>query len=204
MRAIGLLFAATATLFASSAEARGTHFFAEVGAGWAAPVASDLDGGLLLQTGLGAGGKWRGFPPRFYALAGARFAWFEGSALQAPTGRTASAEVSDTEVFGGLRVVLPAGSVLRVYLESDVGAAHRSERLDRGPDDPALASADWSPYFGLAGALMARYHERASVGVRVSYTWALLDSVRLTRAAGLLLEDEGERAAIALTHTWHF
>ena len=194
-------------LFFSSAPAfareRGTHLFAEVGGGYSAPVASDLDGGLALGAALGVGGKWRGFPPRFYLLGGTRWASYSGVAVQTPTGRAYDLDVSDAELYGGLRVLVPAGWILRVSLEGDLGTALHDETVWRG-SDPPLVHSEWAPLFALSGGIQARWHRRASVGLRVTYSWHFLDPDRVTRAAGTGVDDEGARTAIELTHTWHF
>lgn len=185
------------------ARGRGTHLFAEVGGGYAVPVASDLGGGLSLGAAVGVGGKWRGFPPRFYVLAGTRWASFSGQAYQVPTGRTSSIDVSDMELYGGLRAVIPAGWILRIVLEGDFGTNLHDETVLRH-GDPPLVHSQWAPLFGLAAGLQARWHRRASAGLRLSYGWRFLDESRVTRAAGIGVDDEGARTAIEITHTWHF
>ncbi len=175
---------------------------AEVGGGVAVPASEDLGSGMGLHAALGVGGKWRGFPPRFYVLFGTRWASFAGEVVQTPTGRGASADVSDTELFGGLRMVVPAGWILRVVFEGDLGTNFHQELVVR--EEGPLVHEQWAPLWAIAGGLQARYHRRASAGLRLSHSWRGLDPTRATRAAGWTLDDEGTRTAIELTHTWHF
>jgi len=188
---------------AALAQRHGTHLFAEVGGGYSVPVASDLDGGLALGGAFGIGGKWRGFPPRFYVLGGTRWASFSGESVQTPTGRVSTLDVADTALYGGLRILVPAGWILRLVFEGDLGTSLHDETLRRA-GDPVLVHSQWAEFFALSGGLQARWHRRASVGLRVTYGWAILDSERVTRAAGNGIEDEGARTSIEITHTWHF
>jgi hypothetical protein len=188
---------------AAQAQHRGTHLIAEVGGGYSVPVASDLDGGLSLAATLGVGGKWKGFPPRFYLAFGTRWASYSGVAVQSPTGRASRLDVSDVELYGGLRVLIPAGWILLVTMEGDFGTNLHDETVRR-TGDPSLVHSEWAPLFSLSGGLQARWHRRASLGLRATYSWRFLDPDRVTRAAGTGIDDEGARTSIELTHTWHF
>lgn len=175
---------------------------AEVGGGVAVPDSEVLGSGMGLGASFGVGGKWRAFPPRFYLLLGTRWTTSSGEALQVPTGRVANATVSDTGLHGGLRVVMPAGWILRLSFEVDLGTNLHEEILSR-PEGP-LVHEGWTSLLAVAGGLQARYHRRASAGLRLSRSWRGLDASRVTRAAGWTLDDEGASTSVEITHAWHF
>ena len=170
----------------------GTHFLAELEGG----VLLTGDAGPALRASLGAGGKWKGFPARFYGIG-----QFGVSSYTASSPAHAGSESGAFQDLAlGLRVVLPLVSELRVFVEGLVGASLASARYM----EPGLSTLHAREWLGLAlfsGGLQYRVWYELSVGVRVSLALNPSGLVGVARDAGV---HDGGRLALTGGLTWHF
>jgi len=138
---------------------RGTHFLLQATAGFSCDESMGLGYGLLL----GAGGKLRGFPPRFYLLfEGARQTHDQGGV---GTTGTLTSNFTGTDVAGGLRILMPIAGPLRIYGDVLVGGTYGEFGLQRG-DGTLRESQRWSPLVDLAAGIDFRFHRNLSAGLR--------------------------------------
>jgi hypothetical protein len=138
---------------------RGTHFLVQATTGFSCDESMGLGYGVLL----GAGGKLRGLPPRFYLLfEAARASHDRGT--DGSTG-TLTSTFTGTDVAGGLRVLMPIAGPLRIYGDVLVGGTYGEFGLSR-PDADPRASQRWSPLVDLAAGMDFRFHRNFSAGLR--------------------------------------
>lgn len=196
-----LLLAALLCPAAAAAGPAGTHLFAEANLGLGiAPVtylAPDFAWGGLV----GIGGKFAGFPLRFYAVAGAEAVDFGGEGVHPQTGSAFQAERWYVDIFGGLRLLLPIFDEIRTYVDLLGGATYIDGTVDRA-DGPSIAKQDWYAQFTLGWGLQYRWHENASTGIRAEAMFGGQDAELLDTYAG---QGEGGsvRFSVLVTQTWH-
>ncbi len=142
-----------------AAARRGTHFLVQATTGFSCDSSMDLGYSLLL----GAGGKLRGFPPRFYLLFEASRATHDRE-IQSNAG-TLSSSFTGTDVAGGLRILMPVAGPLRLYGDVLVGGTYGEFGLARGDGTPR-ESQRWSPLVDLAAGMDFRIHRNFSAGLR--------------------------------------
>ena len=175
---------------------RGTHYLAE------------LDGGALLtgQSGpafraaLGVGGKWKGFPLRFYLIG-----QFGASsyAAEAPAGLATAAATEQgayEDLALGPRVVVPIYGPLRLYVEGVFGASLASARHIE-PGRPELYARQWLTLAIVSAALQWRVLYPLSLGVRFSAAFNEDGLPGVARYAGV---HDAARLALTGGVTWHF
>ncbi len=108
-----LVLAATLAL-APPAQARGTHYLLEVGGGGGV---TDLQAaGAFWDVSLGYGGKFRGFPIRFYFMLN-----YSGVAIAAE-GNGFARQTEDQALLGGPRLYIPLARNMRLYGQALFGA----------------------------------------------------------------------------------
>jgi hypothetical protein len=143
----------------ATAAHRGTHFLIQATTGFSCDESMGLGYGVLL----GAGGKLRGFPPRFYLLFEAARASHDRESVGS-TG-TLSSSFTGTDVAGGLRVLMPIAGPLRLYGDVLVGGTYGEFGLARADGTPR-ESQRWSPLVDLAAGMDFRFHRNFSAGLR--------------------------------------
>jgi hypothetical protein len=195
--------AACALAFAPEAAAgeAGTHLIAELNLGLGiAP--SDYLGPNFAYGGLfGVGGKFRDFPLRFYFVTGADSVNFEGDGTNPNTGTGYTAERTYVDIFGGLRLLMPIYSQIRVYLDILGGAGYIDGTVTRA-DGPSIGKQDWYAEFIGALGLQYRWHEYASTGIRAEVLFGGQEAEVLDTYAGEG-EGGGVRFTVLVTQTWH-
>lgn len=183
--------------------AEGTHFLVELHGGLAGSSADYLDLGFSFGGTVGIGGKFRGFPPRFYAVGSYRSSFFTGEGQHYATGRHWDAWEADHELTAGVRVVFPLWSqIFRLFVEVRGGTLGHSATLDR-PGERTLQESSWGGVFVLASGLQARWHPNAALGLMVEWAATDRDLDVVTTAAGYHGESD-ERTALYLSNTWFF
>jgi hypothetical protein len=138
---------------------RGTHFLVQATAGFSCDESMGLGYGLLL----GAGGKLRGFPPRFYLLFEAARGTHDREG--GGTTGTLTSTFTGTDVAGGLRILMPIAGPLRLYGDVLVGGTYGEFGLERA-DGTLRESQRWSPLVDLAAGVDFRFHRNLSAGLR--------------------------------------
>jgi hypothetical protein len=146
----------------ATAARRGTHFLIQATTGFSCDESMGLGYGLLL----GAGGKLRGFPPRFYLL----FETSRATHDRETYGNTGSltSSFTGTDVAGGLRVLMPIAGPLRLYGDVLAGGTYGEFGLSR-PDGTQRESQRWSPLVDLAAGVDVRFHRNVSAGLRFKF-----------------------------------
>jgi hypothetical protein len=196
----GLAFAAIAAACcacATRAQARGTHFIAELDAG----ALLSGDGGPAASLSVGAGGKLRGFAPRFYLLGTFGCSEYEA----APAADVATWSGNETGTFSDLalgpRVYLPIIGRLRWFGEGLIGASYASATYVE-PGLPApLAAGEWLLLGVVATGLQWRFTSAFALGARVAFAFNEAGLTGVSRIAGA---HDGARTSVMLGATWHF
>ena len=112
-------------LLSTTARAGGTHFLVEPYSGMVFNQGLDRENALGLESGavLAVGGKLKGFPPRFYLYFRASQTYFGKDDVRVESHETnGCVQRSYTAVLGGLRVVIPIWSDLRLNVEIGGGS----------------------------------------------------------------------------------
>lgn len=147
---------------------RGTHFVVEAGAGAAFGTGfPENGGGYALRTTVGWGGKIKGFPPRFYLIASARFAQLDARVERGSMVSEIGREVLDASA--GIRVLLPIRR-LRILGEVTLGGATLTStaRLNGGLERFETDDSSFAVY--LAAGLQYRLHRNLSIGVLAEWS----------------------------------
>jgi hypothetical protein len=145
--------------------AEGTHFLLELHGGLSGSSADYLDLGWSFGGTVGIGGKFRGFPPRFYAVGSYRSSFYTGEGDHFATGVPYDAWEADHELTAGLRVVFPLWSqIFRLFGELRGGSLGHTATLDRA-GERSLQESSWGGVFVLATGLQARWHPNAAFGL---------------------------------------
>ncbi|MEM9194613.1 MAG: hypothetical protein AAGF12_35875 [Myxococcota bacterium] len=171
----------------------GTHFIAEQQLGIAA--GDDLD--LAMAGILGVGGKLRGFPLRFYAIAEFSFS-FAGS-----EGLLATGPYEDSRsYFGmglGLRTYIPVFGPLRLHFDLVGGAALSTASLEGF--NLGTEGEEWYAMAALAAGVQFRMFRLLSVGLRVRYQFTDDPLSEFRESLGL---STSSPVQVLGGTTWHF
>jgi hypothetical protein len=143
----------------ATAARRGTHFLVQATTGFSCDESMGLGYSLLL----GAGGKLRGFPPRFYLIFETARATHDRESTG--SGGTLTSSFTGTDVAGGLRVLMPVAGPLRLYADVLVGGTYGEFAVARGDGTPREAQR-WTPLVDLAAGMDFRVHRNFSAGLR--------------------------------------
>ncbi len=173
MLGFAILFVIAFAAMPDKAAAGGTHFLVEPYSGLIFNQGLNLEDAVGLESGafLAVGGKFTGFPPRFYLYMKTSFANFGSEDLFiASRDATACVERSYTKVTGGLRIIVPVYWRLRVQLELGGGQMFsRNRYAESGRDlveyDESLAAME------LGIGLNLRVFRWLSVGLMYNYTF---------------------------------
>jgi hypothetical protein len=157
------------------ARAGGTHFLVEPYTGVVFNQGFNKENAVGLESGamLAIGGKLKGFPPRFYLYFRASQTYFGEDDVTTTSQGTGCVQRSYTAVMGGLRVVIPLWSHLRLNLEVGGGSLFSQNRYSevgyrvQYPED--LIAVE----FG--AGLNWRLFRWLSVGIMYDYTFVAED-----------------------------
>ncbi|MBN1772788.1 MAG: hypothetical protein JXB32_16075 [Deltaproteobacteria bacterium] len=186
---------------AATAGSSGTHLFAEANLGLGIAPVTYLAPDFAWGGMIGIGGKFAGFPLRFYAVAGAEAVDFTGDGVHPQTGCAFASERWYVDLYGGLRLLMPIFDQIRTYVDLLGGATYIDGVVARA-DGPSIAKQDWYGQFTLAWGLQYRWHENASTGVRAEAMFGGQDAELLDTYAGEG-EGGGVRFSVMVTQTWH-
>jgi hypothetical protein len=179
----------------------GTHLLAEVNLGLGIPPVSYLGPGFAYGGTLGIGGKFVGFPLRFYFVAGAASVDFAGDGTHPATGLGFSSERTYVDIFGGLRLLLPVFDELRVYADILAGAGYQGGSVLRA-EGPRIDRSEWFAEGIVAAGLQYRWNHYASTGIRLETIFGNQDAALLDAFAGQE-SGSGVRLSVMVTQTWH-
>src|SRR4030042_3217749 len=103
-----LLLACMVVLFSAEASAESSHFVVEPFTGMNLRHGS-INDGVGLESGVlfGIGGKFKGFPPRFFLYFRSSYSFFGDETVINDDYSTNSIHRSYTRLTGGLRVIIP-------------------------------------------------------------------------------------------------
>lgn len=196
----GLAFVAIAAACCACtarAHANGTHFLAELDAG----ASLSGDGGPAASLALGAGGKLRGFAPRFYLLGTFGCSEYEA----APAADVATWAGNETGTFSDLalgpRMYVPIFGRLRWFGEGLIGASYASATYVE-PGLPApLSAGEWLLLGVVATGLQWRFTTAFALGARVAFAFNEAGLTGVSRLAGV---HDAARTSVMLGATWHF
>lgn len=156
------------------AQAKGTHFLVEPYTGVVFNQGLSMENAVGLESGalLGVGGKFKGFPPRFYLYFKASQSYFGEDDVFIPS-RDANACVrrSYTRVTGGLRTVIPLFWYVRLNLDIGAGSLFSQNKLTEAgfnidyPEDLTVME--------LGAGLNLRLYRWLSVGLMYNHTFVV-------------------------------
>ncbi len=175
-----------------------TFFIAELGGGFLlGPEPARLVGGTL-----GVGGRYGGFPVRFYAIAE-----IEAMGGLSRTGEFADQtpvrdELSSLALGVGLRLYVPIVGPLRLLAEGTVGSLRmvgRTHTVDGNYED-----AHSAPYAALGIGPQFRILHQLSLGARYETQFVDMSSIPNGSAVGLWQPVVSQRSRLLATATYHF
>lgn len=194
--AFGIALAFTAGPATAHAKPRGSHFLAEVDLG----ACLSGDAGPAASIALGAGGKFKGFPARFYLLG--RFGRSEyqatSSAVMSPWSGAESGSFGDLAL--GPRVYLPLVGPLRWFLDGLFGASLASGTYLE-PGLAPLSAEQWLALAAVSTGLQLRLLYELSFGARVEFAFNQGGLIGVQRVAGV---HDSVRTTFTGGLTWHF
>jgi hypothetical protein len=194
---LGLVVAVGGAALPSTAAARshGSHFIAELDGG----ASLSGDGGLAARLAFGAGGKFRGFPLRFYLLGQLATSRYEAEVPRA-VARSGVEEGGFVDLALGPRVYFPITDAWRVYGEALFGASFATGRyaeLGR----PPLQAQEWLWLAQLTLGVQWRIVYALSLGVHASFAFDEAGLVGVARSAGV---HAAVRPSVMGGIAWHF
>jgi hypothetical protein len=128
------------------------------------------DDGAGFESGVlfGVGGKFKGFPPRFFLYFRSSYSFFGGDTFVNDDNTTDSIHRSYTRLTGGLRVIIPLFSNLRMNLEIGGGKIFAYEQ--QHSDGMQLGSyEDSMSILELGAGLNYRIFHWLSAGLMTNY-----------------------------------
>lgn len=191
-----VLFGASSQVHAEPPRDPGTRYIAELEGG----ALLTGDAGPAVRASLGFGGKWKGFPARFYLIGQLGASSYVASPPAYLASRMGSESGAFHELALGLRVLVPVISELRVLVEGLVGGTLASASYIE-PGIAELHARQWLGLALLSAGLQWRFLYQFSVGARVSLALNPSGLVGVARYAGV---HDGGRLAITGGLTWHF
>lgn len=174
----------------------GTHAIAELEGG----ALLSGKGGPALRAALGIGGKWRGFPARFYLVGHFGASGYVAEPPESRAQEQSSEEGAFYDFALGPRVYWPIIGPLRLFVEALAGATLASaNHVEYGRS--SLSASEWLLLAQASAGLQWRLLYQLSVGARVSVT---LNESGLTGVARYAGVHDRVRSALTAGVTWHF
>lgn len=184
----------------------GTFFLVEAGLGYGLGAAfAEGPDGLTTQVTLGAGGKPKGWPLRFFGIMRFGWAWLSGDVVSALERSTIERDVFEWSV--GLRIIAPISGRLRFVADTTLGATQVESRATLGAGAERIVSDDGSFLVHLGLGLQYRLHYNFSLGARmdVALPTGFESFDALAEAAGARSQDAGAaNLGWGLSATLHF
>jgi len=174
----------------------GTHFLAEVNGG--GTLGGNL--GLAVEGVVGVGGKFRGFPLRFYLVTEVAYASTSQDGALAGPSLGFSEERSYRDLALGLRTYVPIFGPVRLFLDLMGGGSHVAATLERD-NLYTLSASDWFGMGQFAGGIQLRVLHHLSVGMR--YKLVLTDDP-LSNMRQVVGIPTPLRSSVTMGLTWHF
>jgi len=189
--AIGSLTAAPA-----SAKRAGSHFLAELDGG----ALLTGNGGPALRVALGAGGKFKHFPARFYLLGQFAASSYTATAPPELSRWSGSEEGQFGDLALGPRMYLPIVGRLRLFVEGLIGATLASGSYFEQGLAP-LRAYEWLALAQVSAGLQWRVLYELSLGIRAGFAFNQTGLTGVARVAGVR---DLTRPTLAAGLTWHF
>ncbi len=197
------------SLGAGQAQARGTHFIAEVNNGVGVPLGYEggYRPGYALGLTLGFGGKFVDNPTRFYLLGQFNSSSFSADRVFNNKRRLVDRQVTD--VNAGVRMLVPIDNRLRVFADVALGLA-QIDSTASSPDLPgSLIFRDTrnNPAFFTAAGMQYRIMRSLSVGAKADFAFVFNDDevdVVTSATSSQTGREQVGRLNLYLTATLHF
>jgi hypothetical protein len=173
----------------------GTHFLTGIEGGMTVSGGIDFAGALTF----GIGGKFVGFPLRFYALGEVGYAGAEHADVV--DGRAFSESRSAFDLALGLRVYIPVFGPLRLFVDTLGGAAMVNSTLVRPGMTTLESDNEWAWAFVAGAGVQVRLFENLSIGgrLRLLFTDDPLSDLRDQLGIGTPIP-----VSVTVGATWHF
>jgi hypothetical protein len=169
------------------AKRAGTHFLVEIDAG----ACLSGDAGPAASVAFGAGGKFKGFAPRFYVLGSYGYSEYSAESVE---------EGGFSDLALGPRMVLPIIGPLRWFIDGSFGASYATGRFLE-PELAPLAADEWLALARVSTGLQLRLIKTLSLGMRVGFAFNEAGLVGVSRLAGV---HDPFRTTVSAGVTWHF
>lgn len=186
----------------SAAQSRATRFILEGGGGIG--LTDNAEFATWAGGTLGYGGKFRGFPVRFYLITSVM--WDRTSTSMENSISYADRTATDLSWLAGPRLYIPLGRRVRLHMAGEVGGAWSRSRwsvndLERyEPNDTSFVAR-------FSGGVQVRFLRALSVGVTLDRMlfWGKRNDPSVAAMVGFSQEvQEGDRVRLGLTGTLHF
>jgi hypothetical protein len=198
-----ILVACSVVLFSAPVKADSSHFVVEPFTGVNFHHDS-IDDRVGSESGVlfGIGGKFKGFPPRFFFYFRSSYSFFGGETLINDDYSLSSTHRSYTRLTGGLRVIIPLLSQLRVNLEVGGGKifAYEHHDLDGMETDSYEESMG---ILELGAGLNYRIFDWLSAGLMTNYA-VVLDGRRDDRYGVYYRNSNPNWISLSATLGFHF
>jgi len=150
----------------ASGNKKGTSILVQAEGGFASCPYSRITGSLGYGLVLGLGGKFKGFPLRFYLIGALNNAKYWHKDANTKTGEDYSLTMNFMDLGAGLRILVPIVSKFRVYLDVVGIGSHQKANLARdGARD--VKSSGWTSGVIVAGGAEFRWHKNLATGLRL-------------------------------------
>ncbi len=202
---VALLSLVLSTSVKDAEAAPGTHVIVEGQLGWGGGSAfADAPAGLVSKLTLGVGGKFKGWPVRFYAIGNVTLADYAGE-LQTSSGNAET----NREWFAwslGVRMLAPIAPRLRLLVDASVGAGSVSSSAILNGGREQVSASDTTSVLEMGVGLQYRLHYRFSIGLRGDFTFPLsLDAFDVVSEFAGARSSDGSamNPSVLLTATLH-
>jgi hypothetical protein len=179
----------------------GTFVLIQAEGGFASCPYTQVTGSLGYGLLLGIGGKFKGWPLRFYLIGGLVNATYWHHDSFSKTGEDYRMSLNFLDAGMGLRVLLPIVPQVRIYLDVLGVGSFQKASVDKGRGN--LQSSAWTGGAILAGGIEWRWHRNLATGIRLEGSIYRNLTSNLPQVVGIEGKSSG-RLFIGLTQSFLF
>jgi hypothetical protein len=181
---------------------RGTFVLIQAEGGFASCPYSQIAGSLGYGLMMGIGGKFKGFPLRFYVMGVFNNALYWHNDTFSRTGEDYRLSLNFMDVGGGLRLLLPIVPKFRVYLDVMGLGSYQKVSLERAALGK-LGSSAWTSGALIAAGAEFRWHRNLATGLRVELNFYKKLATSVASTVGVEGHGPG-RVFVGLTQSFLF
>jgi hypothetical protein len=194
--------AAASVYGAPKPKSKGTFVLIQAEGGFSSCPYTQISGSLGYGLMMGLGGKFKGFPLRFYMMGVFNNALYWHRDTFSKTGEDYRLSLNFVDVGGGLRLLLPIVPKFRVYLDVLGIGSYQKVTLERTVLGK-LASSAWTPGALIAAGAEFRWHRNLATGLRVEFNFYKKLATSVSSTVGIEGRGPG-RVFVGLTQSFLF